>query len=142
MPPPGSPLSAWLTWLESLHPDEIELGLDRVHAVLDRLDLRLPEHVLTIAGTNGKGSSVAMADALLRAAGYTVGAYTSPHIVDYNERIALSRGRRLAGDRAESRGRRLAGDSDIITAFERIEAVRNDTPLTLSLIHISEPTRQ
>ena len=120
MPPPGSPLSDWLTWLESLHPDEIELGLDRVHAVLDRLDLSLPEHVLTIAGTNGKGSSVAMADALLRAAGYKVGAYTSPHIVDYNERIRLC-GKALP---------RFATDSEIIAAFERIDAVRNDTPLT------------
>jgi dihydrofolate synthase/folylpolyglutamate synthase len=116
MPPPGSPLSDWLTWLETLHPDEIELGLDRVRAVLDRLDLNLPGHVLTIAGTNGKGSSVAMADALLRAAGYRVGAYTSPHIVDYNERIRV--------------GARLASDQEIIAAFERIEAVRNDTPLT------------
>lgn len=116
MPPPGSPLSDWLTWLESLHPDEIELGLDRVRAVLDRLELKLPEHVLTIAGTNGKGSSVAMADALLRAAGYSVGAYTSPHIVNYNERICV--------------GARFVGDKKIIAAFERIEAVRNDTPLT------------
>jgi dihydrofolate synthase/folylpolyglutamate synthase len=116
MPPPGSPLSDWLTWLESLHPNEIELGLDRVRAVLDRLDLNLPEHVLTIAGTNGKGSSVAMADALLRAAGYRIGAYTSPHIVEYNERIRV--------------GGCLASDEELIAAFERIEAVRNDIPLT------------
>ena len=116
MPPPGSPLSDWLTWLESLHPDEIELGLERVTDVLDRLNLRLPQHVLLIGGTNGKGSSVAMADSLLRAAGYTVGTYTSPHIVDYNERIVV--------------GARCAGDDEIIAAFEQIEAVRNDTPLT------------
>ena len=120
MLPAGSPLSAWLTWLESLHPEEIELGLDRVQDVLGRLDLQLPDHVLTIAGTNGKGSSVAMAGALLRAAGYRVGAYTSPHIVDYNERISI----------ATAAGARHAGDNDIVAAFEKIESVRNGTPLT------------
>ena len=120
MLPAGSPLSAWLTWLESLHPEEIELGLDRVQDVLGRLDLQLPDHVLTIAGTNGKGSSVAMAGALLRAAGYRVGAYTSPHIVDYNERISIG----------TAAGARHAGDNDIVAAFEKIESVRNGTPLT------------
>ena len=120
MLPAGSPLSAWLTWLESLHPEEIELGLDRVQDVLGRLDLQLPDHVLTIAGTNGKGSSVAMAGALLRAAGYRVGAYTSPHIVDYNERISI----------ATAAGARHAGENDIVAAFEKIESVRNGTPLT------------
>ena len=145
MLPAGAPLSDWLTWLESLSPHEIDMGLERVEEVLGRLDLSLPEHVLIIAGTNGKGSSVAMADALLRAAGYTVGVYTSPHIIDYNERIALSDqsggrrlagdqvcscGRRLAGDQVCSCGRRLAGDAEIIEAFTTIESVRNDVPLT------------
>jgi dihydrofolate synthase/folylpolyglutamate synthase len=116
MLPAGSPLSAWLTWLETLSPNEIDLGLERVQDVLDRLDLDLPEHVLIIGGTNGKGSSMAMAGALLRAAGYSVGSYTSPHIVDYNERIAV--------------GDRLASDAEIIAAFEAIEAVRHDVPLT------------
>ncbi|MBT8107282.1 MAG: bifunctional folylpolyglutamate synthase/dihydrofolate synthase [Gammaproteobacteria bacterium] len=116
MLPAGSPLSAWLTWLETLSPCEIDLGLERVQEVLSRLDLELAEHVLLIAGTNGKGSSVAMADALLRGAGYRVGAYTSPHVIDYNERISV--------------GGRQAGDADIIAAFEAIEAVRNEVPLT------------
>jgi dihydrofolate synthase/folylpolyglutamate synthase len=120
MLPAGSPLSAWLTWLESLHPNEIELGLDRVQDVLGRLSLKLPKHVLIIAGTNGKGSSVAMASALLRAAGYSVGAYTSPHIVDYNERLSI----------ASPVGTRHAGDSEIVAAFETIESVRDGTPLT------------
>lgn len=120
MLPAGSPLSAWLTWLESLHPNEIELGLDRVQDVLGRLNLKLPKHALIIAGTNGKGSSVAMAGALLRAAGYSIGAYTSPHIVDYNERLSI----------ASPVGTRYAGDSEIVAAFETIESVRNDTPLT------------
>jgi len=116
MLPAGSPLSDWLSWLETLSPREIDLGLERVQAVLDRLSLPLPEHVLLIAGTNGKGSSVAMADALLRAANFRVGAYTSPHIIDYNERISLQG--------------RHAVDAEIVTAFERIEAVRNEVPLT------------
>ena len=122
MLPAGSPLSAWLEWLETLHPEEIELGLERVRAVLERLDLTLPEHILLIAGTNGKGSSVAMASALLSAAGYRVGAYTSPHIVDYNERVAVATDSDV--------GARLAGDKEIIAAFEKIEAARNGVPLT------------
>ena len=85
MLPAGSPLSAWLTWLETLHPREIELGLERVRDVLGRLPLQRPDHVFLIAGTNGKGSSVAMTDALLRAAGLHTGVYTSPHIIDYKE---------------------------------------------------------
>ncbi len=116
MLPAGSPLSDWLTWLETLSPREIDLGLDRVQAVLDRLSLKTPTHVLLIAGTNGKGSSVAMADALLRAADYRVGAYTSPHITHYNERIVVQG--------------RLANDAEIVAAFETIEAVRDDVPLT------------
>ncbi len=116
MLPAGTPLSDWLAWLETLSPTEIDLGLDRVHAVMDRLPLEFPEHVLLIAGTNGKGSSVAIATALLRAAGYETGAYTSPHIVDYNERIAI--------------GGQLASDDQIVAAFEAIEAVRDDVPLT------------
>ncbi len=116
MLPAGSPLSAWLSWLETLSPNEIELGLERVQVVLDRLDLATPEHVLLIAGTNGKGSSVAMTAALLRAAGYRIGVYTSPHIIDYNERIVVD----------ES----PVADAGIVAAFERIEAVRDGVPLT------------
>ena len=116
MLPAGAPLSDWLTWLESLSPREIDLGLDRVQAVLDRLGLERPMHVLLVGGTNGKGSSVAMATALLRAAGYRTGAYTSPHISAYNERIVV-------GDAPVS-------DAQIIAAFEQVEAVRLDVPLT------------
>jgi dihydrofolate synthase/folylpolyglutamate synthase len=116
MLPAGSPLSDWLTWLETLSPNEIDLGLERVQEVLDRLHLPLPQHVLLIAGTNGKGSSVAMAAALLRAAGKRIGAYTSPHILDYNERINVDG--------------TLADDGQIVAAFETIEAVREGVPLT------------
>ncbi len=116
MLPAGSPLSDWLTWLETLSPKEIDLGLDRVQSVLQRLSIEIPANVLLIAGTNGKGSSVAMIEALLRAAGYRVGAYTSPHIIRYNERIVV--------DGVP------AADEQIIAAFERVAAARQDVPLT------------
>lgn len=112
----GAPLSDWLAWLETLSPKEIDLGLDRVSEVLSRLNLARPDHVLLIAGTNGKGSSVAMASALLGAAGHRVGAYTSPHISCFNERIVVDG--------------RMASDAEIIAAFEKIEAARHGTELT------------
>ena len=83
-------LPEWLSWQESLHSTEIELGLERVAEVLTRLGLTRPNFTLiTVAGTNGKGSSVAMLEAILLAAGYGVGSYTSPHLLHYNERIKL-----------------------------------------------------
>jgi len=116
MLPSGAPLSAWLTWLESLSPNEIDLGLERVREVLERLEVPVAEHVIIVAGTNGKGSSVAMMSALLRAAGKRVGAYTSPHMIDYNERIVVQG--------------QPASDDEIVAAFEKIEAVRKGVPLT------------
>ena len=112
----AKPLSAWLAWLETLSATEIKLGLDRVRLMLERLDLPRPAHVLLIAGTNGKGSSVTMTDALLRASGHRVGAYTSPHVSEYNERIVVNGV--------------AANDAEIVAAFEIIEAVRGDTELT------------
>ncbi len=111
-----SGLADWLARLEKFSPEEIVLGLERVRKVLDRLDIALPRHVFHVAGTNGKGSSVALAQALLMSAGQRVGAYTSPHILRYNERINVD------GQPAE--------DADIVAAFERVEAVRGDVPLT------------
>ncbi len=116
MLPAGTPLSDWLTWLETLSPKEIDLGLERVHAVLERLSLSLPKHVLLIAGTNGKGSSVAMTTALLQAADYRVGAYTSPHVIEFNERIVVN------GE--------AATDAVIVDAFERVEQARQSLLLT------------
>jgi dihydrofolate synthase/folylpolyglutamate synthase len=112
----GSPLSDWLTWLETLSPNEIDLGLERVQSVLQRLSLSRPKNVLLVAGTNGKGSSVAMISALLQASGYRFGAYTSPHISRYNERIVVNG--------------ITASDEQIIAAFERINAVREGVALT------------
>ena len=109
-------LDDWLEWQQSVSVYEIELRLDRVRAVLDRLDLDLPAPLITVAGTNGKGSTAAMLEALLAATGRRVGVYTSPHLSDYNERI------RLAG--------RNATNEEIVGAFRRIEAVRDGVALT------------
>ncbi|MDJ0652893.1 MAG: bifunctional tetrahydrofolate synthase/dihydrofolate synthase [Xanthomonadales bacterium] len=108
-------LGAWLDYLETCHPADIELGLDRVGRVARRLSLDRPaDLVITVAGTNGKGSSVAILEQLLQ--GGRVGCYTSPHILQYNERI------RICG--------RPASDRAIIDSFRRIERARGDTPLT------------
>src|SRR5690554_8069327 len=79
-------LPQWLAYLENLHHTEIDLGLDRVRDVAQRLGLRYPFTVITVGGTNGKGSVCAMLDAILLAGGYKVGTYASPHLVDFNER--------------------------------------------------------
>ena len=112
----GLSLDEWLAQIETYSPQEIDLGLERVDALLRRLDLVLPETVLHVAGTNGKGSSVAMLDSLLRTTGARVGSYTSPHLLSYNERMCL--------------GGVAATDAQIISAFERVESVRGDVPLT------------
>jgi len=109
-------LDDWLAWLPALAPAEINLGLERVTEVLARLDLPRPQRVLTVAGTNGKGSSVAMLEALFASLPGTVGAYTSPHILHYAERIRID-------------GRPIA-DARIVAAFERVAAVREDVALT------------
>ncbi|MCU7934492.1 MAG: bifunctional tetrahydrofolate synthase/dihydrofolate synthase [Candidatus Thiodiazotropha sp. (ex Dulcina madagascariensis)] len=84
-------LDQWLDWQAMLHPQQIELGLERVAAVWRRLQPGgLQSRVVTVAGTNGKGSSVAMLEAIYRQAGFSVGAYTSPHLLRYNERIRLN----------------------------------------------------
>lgn len=109
-------LADWLRWQESLHPAAIELGLERVRKVWRRLDAVPAPIVITVGGTNGKGSCVAFLDAILRAAGYRVGRYTSPHLVRYNERVAV--------DGVE------ATDDDLIAAFQRVDEARRDTSLT------------
>lgn len=110
-------LQAWLDWQSNLHPNEIELGLARSAAVWRRLHPEpLQCRVITVAGTNGKGSSVAFLEAIFRAGGYRVGCYTSPHMLRYNERIRI--------DGAE------VSDQQVCQAFERIDQFRGDTPLT------------
>jgi dihydrofolate synthase/folylpolyglutamate synthase len=112
-----SSLQAWLGWQETLHPESIELGLARVGTVADRLACCQPApHVISVAGTNGKGSSVALLEAILIRAGYRVGAYTSPHLFRYNERV------HLMGEEV--------GDSLLCDAFARIDVQRGDISLT------------
>jgi len=110
-------LADWLSWQESLNPREIDLGLERVARVARRLPIEPPRGaVFTVAGTNGKGSTIACLDHLLTAGGYRTGVYTSPHLVRYNERVCID------GE--------LASDATLTDAFERIESVRDDVPLT------------
>lgn len=110
-------LSDWLTYLESIHPVDMDLGLDRVLLVLRKLMPAGPEcRVITVGGTNGKGSTVACMEALLLAAGESVGCYTSPHLLSYNERV------RLNG--------RNAGDEALIRAFGQVERARGSVSLT------------
>ncbi len=110
-------LQQWLSWQETLHPKPMDLGLERLALVLARLGHQQPSYtVITVAGTNGKGSSVAFLEAILRAAGYRVGAYTSPHLLRYNERV------RVNGVEAE--------DSELCQAFAYINRVREDISLT------------
>ena len=113
----SSTLDAWLKWQEQLHPHEIELGLERVRSVADRLLPReLPFRAVTVGGTNGKGSCVAFLESILRNAGFEVGSFTSPHLCRYNERIHV-------------RGNQVS-DAEIIRAFEEVDAARQDVSLT------------
>ena len=84
-------LEKWLQWQESLHFTAVELGLERCRRVANNMGLLNPSYnVISVAGTNGKGSSIALLDHILRNAGYKVGCYTSPHLLRYNERVCIS----------------------------------------------------
>jgi dihydrofolate synthase/folylpolyglutamate synthase len=109
-------LAGWLTYLESLHPKTIALGLERVAQVKQRLNLNPDFPVITVGGTNGKGSVCAMLESILHAAGYRVGCYTSPHLLHYNERVRIAK--------------QQASDVELCASFEKIEQVRDDIPLT------------
>lgn len=110
-------LEQWLQHLEIKHPQWMELGLARVQQVADRLQLvTMPCPVITVAGTNGKGSTVATLTTIYKAANYQVGCYTSPHLLHYNERIQINQ--------------TPATDEQLIGAFEQIEQARGDISLT------------
>lgn len=110
-------LDEWLHWQNSLHPREIELGLTRCRQVAQWLGLLQPHFpIITVAGTNGKGSNVAILDAILSATGLRIGRYTSPHLLRYNERICV------AGH--------PVSDAQLCEAFEAIEAARQNISLT------------
>src|SRR5687767_5367167 len=86
---PMKTLQEWLAYCESLHPKTIELGLDRVKSVAARMQLRFGCPVITVAGTNGKGSTCAMLEAIALESGYRPGVYTSPHLVHFEERCRI-----------------------------------------------------
>ena len=112
-----STLSDWLHRLQSQHPVEIDLGLERVAAVAQAMDL-IPASIptLTVAGTNGKGSVVAVLSSVLLAGDLRVGSYTSPHLVSFNERVCVNGS--------------PVSDQDLLAAFNAIEAARGDISLT------------
>ena len=111
-------LDEWLSWQQSLNPREIDLGLERISRVLAAMGYAtsFDGPLITVAGTNGKGSVVAFIEAIAMAAGYTTGAYTSPHLLRYNERI------RINGEDVN--------DERICESFDRIDSVRDEVPLT------------
>ena len=119
-----STLQDWLSWQETLHPSEIDLGLERVKQALQTLlppflekgHENIPFTVITVAGTNGKGSTVAMLESILDEAGYRVGSYTSPHLLHYNERIKINR--------------EPVSEQSLCQAFERVNKARGDISLT------------
>lgn len=112
-----APLIEWLDWLETIHPVSIDMGLDRVGQVADRLQLRpVVKPLILVGGTNGKGSTVAMLSSIYTRAGYTVGTYTSPHIEDFRERICIN------GEMADARA--------IVAALARVEGERKPQTLT------------
>ncbi|HEY4540875.1 MAG TPA: bifunctional tetrahydrofolate synthase/dihydrofolate synthase, partial [Noviherbaspirillum sp.] len=109
-------LADWLALLESRHPKLIDMGLERVAQVRDRLGISFDCPVITVGGTNGKGSTCAMLESILLQAGYKVGVYTSPHLIDFNERV------RLNGE--------AVSDQALVEQFEAVEAQRGDVSLT------------
>jgi len=110
-------LEQWLSFLESNHPTEIDMGLDRVRTVAQRLDLIKPTPItLLVAGTNGKGSTVTITSSVLQQAGLSVGSYMSPHLHRYNERV------RINGE--------CVSDKEIIESFEVIDKARAEISLT------------
>ena len=120
-------LEQWLDHQQRQHPNAIALGLDRVSTVAQQLALTRPaRHVITVAGTNGKGSTVAFIEAIARAAGLRVGAYTSPHLLRYNERVRI--------DGIE------ATDDALVAAFEKIEAARTAEGAAIPLTYFEYGT--
>lgn len=115
MPLPTS-LSGWLNYIEALHPKSIAMGLDRVNQVKQALNLTPQFPIITVAGTNGKGSTCAMLEHIYVAAGYSVGTYSSPHLLQYNERVRLNF--------------QSINDKDLIAAFNAVEQARHGVELT------------
>jgi dihydrofolate synthase/folylpolyglutamate synthase len=109
-------LADWLAHAEQQHPKTIELGLERIRAVAQRLGLAFDCPVITVAGTNGKGSTCAMLESILRHAGYRTAVFTSPHLVRFEERLRLN-------------GEAIDG-AELVPHFEAVEQTRAEIPLT------------
>ena len=109
-------LDQWLEYIQSVHFRSMDLTLDRVRRVLHRMRLRLPCKVITFSGTNGKGSTVRFVESIYVTAGYRVGAYTSPHLVSYGERIQLNQC--------------LAEEGELVESFRVVDQARQGIPLT------------
>ena len=119
-------LSDWLAHCEQLHPKNIDMGLARVKIVAERMGLRFDCPVITVAGTNGKGSTCAMLESILGQAGYRTGVYTSPHLVHFEERL------RLQGEAVKA--------DDLVASFERVEQARVDNGAEISLTYFEFST--
>lgn len=115
IPKPTS-LAQWLTYIEALHPKSIAMGLERVIEVANRISLHPDFPIISIAGTNGKGSTCAMLESIYLNAGYRVGTYVSPHLIRYNERVRINQ--------------QEISDEALCDAFSAIEAARGDVVLT------------
>ncbi len=110
-------LHEWLAWQETLHSQKIELGLERISDVANSMGIAKPKYkTIVVAGTNGKSSIVTILESIFRHAGYRVGAYTSPHLLHYNERIRVRQ--------------QNAGDDSLCNAFDRVDRARGDTSLS------------
>jgi len=114
--PSFNTLEDWLAHCERLHPKTIDLTLERVHALRERLGLKFDCPVISVAGTNGKGSTCAMLESIARAAGYRVGLYSKPHLVHFEERCRID-------------GQMIAAE-DLLPHFEAVEAARGDMTLS------------
>ncbi len=119
-------LADWLAHCERLHPVAIDMTLERVKIVADRMGLRFACPIITVAGTNGKGSTCAMLEAILLEAGYRTGVYTSPHLVDFEERC------RVRGD--------IASATDLVVAFAHVEAARTQNGPEITLTYFEFTT--
>src|SRR5262245_40669114 len=113
---PGRGLAEWLDYIERIHPKTIQMGLDRVARVRDAMGKTSAAVVFTVAGTNGKGSTCAILESILLAAGYRVGLYTSPHLLRYNERVRV--------------GGVPVADELLCSALEAVDRARGGVQLT------------
>lgn len=119
-------LADWLAHCERLHPKSVDLGLERVRQVAQRMGLQFRCPVITVAGTNGKGSTCAMLESILRQAGYRTGVYTSPHLVHFEERL------RLQGNAVDT--------AELVAAFARVESARGQAGAAISLTYFEFST--